>query len=228
VLVGKDEYYPNTKAGRHKVPPTGLGWIIVDALDTLMLMNLTTQLRQAREWISTTLTYDLDHDVNTFETTIRMLGGFLAAHYLQTAYPKMCPVELGKGGEDLYLEKATDLAQRLLGAFESPTGIPYASVNLHTSKGIPSHEDRGSSSLAEATSVQLEMKYLAKLTGEKNFWDKAEKVMESVDKTTEPHGLKGIFISPHSGEITSNNIRLGSRGDSYYGTYETALFSPDG
>jgi mannosyl-oligosaccharide alpha-1,2-mannosidase len=199
------------------VPPTGLGWIIVDALDTLMLMNMTTQLSQAREWIATTLTYDLDHDVNTFETTIRMLGGFLSAHYLQTAFPKMCPVDLKRGGQDLYLEKAADLARRLLGAFDTPTGIPYASVNLHTSKGIPSHEDRGASSLAEATSVQLELKYLAKLTGEKNYWNKAEKVMESVDRNTEPHGLKAIFVSPTTGESTSNNIRLGSRGDSYYG-----------
>lgn len=205
------------------VPPTGLGWIIVDALDTLMLMNMTTQLTQAREWISTTLTYDLDHDVNTFETTIRMLGGFLSAHYLQTAFPKMCPVDLKKGGADLYLEKAADLAKRLLGAFDTPTGIPHSSVNLHSSKGIASHEDRGAASLAEATSVQLEMKYLAKLTGEKNFWDKAEKVMEAVDKTNEPHGLRGIFISTASGESTSNNIRLGSRGDSYYGMKTSLL-----
>jgi endoplasmic reticulum Man9GlcNAc2 1,2-alpha-mannosidase len=203
------------------VPPTGLGWIIVDALDTLMLMNLTTQLQHAREWISTTLTYDLDHDVNTFETTIRMLGGFLAAHYLQTEFPNMCPVDLGHGGEDLYLEKATDLAERLLGAFESPSGVPYASVNLKSMKGIPSHADAGASSLAEATSVQLEMKYLAKLTGEKNYWDKVEKVMEVVDATGEKDGLKGIFIHPETGSSASNNIRLGSRGDSYYGRWSS-------
>ena len=213
---GYDEYYPVSKKGRMMVPPTGLGWIIVDALDTLMIMNMTAQLARARDWIATTLTYDLDHDVNTFETTIRMLGGFLAAHYLQSAYPEMCPVDLSRGGEDLYIESATDLAGRLLGAFDSPSGVPYASVNLKTMKGIPSHADAGASSLAEATSVQLEMKYLARLTGEKHFWDKAEAVMEVVDKTGAKDGLKGIFISPETGAITTNNIRLGSRGDSYY------------
>jgi hypothetical protein len=189
-LAGFDEYHPNSKNGRMMVPPTGLGWIIVDALDTLMLMNLTAQLQHAREWISTTLTYELDHDVNTFETTIRMLGGFLAAHYLQTEFPYMCPVGLGKDGEDLYLEKATDLADRLLGAFDSPSGIPYASVNLKSMKGIESHADGGASSLSEATSVQLEMKYMAKLTGEKTYWDKAEKVMQAVDEDKENDGLK--------------------------------------
>jgi mannosyl-oligosaccharide alpha-1,2-mannosidase len=202
------------------VPPTGLGWIIVDALDTLMLMNLTTQLKHAREWISTTLTYELDHDVNTFETTIRMLGGFLTAHYLQTEFPNMCPVDLGSGGEDLYLEKATDLAERVIGAFDSPSGIPWSSVNLKTMQGIKSHADGGAASLAEATTVQLEMKYLAKLTGEKNYWDKVEKVMEVVDASGEPDGLKGLFIHPETGQFSSNNIRLGSRGDSFYGMFD--------
>ena len=54
--------------------PDGMGWIIVDALDTLMLMNLTAELTHARQWVHNNLTYDQDHDVNTFETTIRMLG----------------------------------------------------------------------------------------------------------------------------------------------------------
>lgn len=213
---GYDEYHPVSKTGRHMVPPTGLGWIIVDALDTMMLMNMTTELKHARDWIRTTLTYDLDHDVNTFETTIRMLGGFLSAHYLQTEFPEMCPVDLGAGGEDLYIEKAVDLATRLLGAYESPSGIPYASVNLHSMRGIRSHADGGASSLAEATSVQLEMKYLAHLTGEKHYWEAAEKVMEVIDKTGEKDGLKGIFVSPTTGLSTSHNVRLGSRGDSYY------------
>ncbi|KAJ9664625.1 mannosyl-oligosaccharide alpha-1,2-mannosidase [Coniosporium apollinis] len=69
----------------------GLGWIIVDCLDTMILMNLTTQLKHARDWISTSLDYDKDHDGNTFETTIRMLGGFLSAHYLSTELPHYTP-----------------------------------------------------------------------------------------------------------------------------------------
>ena len=84
--------------------PNGMGWIIVDALDTLMIMNLTTRLSHAREWISTSLNYDQNQEVNTFETTIRMLGGLLSAHYLSTAFPDMAPLaedDRGKTGEDL-------------------------------------------------------------------------------------------------------------------------------
>ena len=201
------------------VEPNGLGWIIVDALDTLILMNLTSQLNHAREWVSTTLSYDLNHDVNTFELTIRMLGGLLSAHWLSETYPNMAPVPKVKGsqGEDLYLEKATDLADRLMGAYESPSGIPYASVNLHQRKGLPSHADGGASSTAEAATLQLEMKYLAKLTGEKNYWDAAEKIMKIIDDNGMRDGLLPIFISAQDGKFAGDNIRLGSRGDSYYG-----------
>lgn len=199
--------------------PKGLGWIIVDSLDTMMLMNQTTRLSHAREWISTKLTWEQDQDVSTFETTIRMLGGLLSAHYLSTEFPDLAPLDEddpGTPGEDLYLEKGKDLADRLISAFDTPSGIPYSSVNLEKFKGIPSPSDRGAASTAEATSVQLEFKYLAKLTGEKAFWDVAEKVMEVVDGNNIKDGLVPIFIHPSSGEFRGENIRLGSRGDSYY------------
>lgn len=198
---GMDEYHPLTSSGRNMVQD-GMGWIIVDALDTLMIMNLTTQLEAAREWVDTKLSYDKDHNVNVFETTIRMLGGLLSAHYLSK--------------DDLYLEKATDLGNRLVGAYDSASGIPYASVNLQTGQGEPSHVDGGASSTSEATTVQLEMKYLSKLTGEAIYWKKAEKVIQVVEGNKAEAGLLPIFVHPTTGAFRGSEIRLGSRGDSYY------------
>ena len=209
--------------------PGGLGWIIVDSLDTLMIMNMTSRLSRAREWLSTSLNYEKDHEVNTFETTIRMLGGLLSAHYLSTTFPDMAPLtedNVGAPGEDLYLEKATDLADRLLGAFSSASGIPYASVNLKTMDGVPSHTDGGASSTAEAASLQLEMKYIAHLTGERNYWDKAEKVIKVIDDNGAQDGLVPIYINANNGDFRGENIRLGSRGDSYYGIVESIFFIP--
>lgn len=217
-ISGYDEYLPVSKKGRQMVKH-GMGWIIVDALDTMILMNLTTELAHARDWMKSTLDYDVDHDVNTFETTIRMLGGLLSAHYLSSEFPDMAPLPIKKGSndEDFYLEKASDLADRLLGAYDSLSGIPFASVNLHKREGILSHADNGASSTAEATTLQLEMKYMTKLTGETQFWEKAELVMKAVDDCGAKDGLVPIFVQPQKGEFSSNNIRLGSRGDSYYG-----------
>jgi mannosyl-oligosaccharide alpha-1,2-mannosidase len=218
LYTGFDEYHPISKTGEN-MAPKGLGWIIIDGLDTAILMNLTSRVQDARQWISESLTWDQDQDVNTFETTIRMMGGLLSAHYLSNEYPTLAPLaedDEGAAGEDLYLEKAKDLADRLMSAFDSPSGIPYASVNLQKFEGIPSHADMGASSTAEATTLQLEFKYLAKLTGEKDFWDRAEKVMKLVDDLGAPDGLVPIFIYATTGEFRGENIRLGSRGDSFY------------
>ncbi|KAK7717031.1 mannosyl-oligosaccharide alpha-1,2-mannosidase [Botryosphaeria dothidea] len=174
----------------------GLGWIIVDSLDTLMIMNLTSQLAVARRWIHRKLSYDQDRDVNTFETTIRMLGGLLSAHYLAQELPGS-----SSRRDYVYLAKAVDLADRLLGAYESPSGIPYASIDLRTGR---------------ATTLQLEMKYLSNITNRDVYWRKAEQVMKVIDENGAEAGLVPIFVDPHSGKFTSREIRLGRRGDSYY------------
>lgn len=215
---GMDEYHPISRTGKNMIDG-GMGWIIVDALDTAMMMNLTSHVAKAREWISTSLSYSANHDVNTFETTIRMLGGLLSAYYLSTNFPQLAPQrddDVNQPGEDLYIEKAADLAGRLLGAYDSPSGIPYASVNLNMSQGIMSHLDGGASSTAEAATLQLEMKYLSKITGEPVYWQKAEEVIRVIDSRRREDGLLPIFIYPATGDFRGDNIRLGSRGDSYY------------
>ncbi|EXJ53579.1 uncharacterized protein A1O5_13146 [Cladophialophora psammophila CBS 110553] len=215
---GMDEYHPLSRKGKNMVEG-GMGWIIVDALDTAMMMNLTSHVAKAREWISTSLSYTAHHEVNTFETTIRMLGGLLSAYYLSTSFPHLAPQrddDVNQPGEDLYIEKATDLADRLLGAYDSPSGIPYASVNLNTTQGVGSHVDGGASSTAEAATLQLEMKYLAKITGEPIYWQRAEHVLEVIESQKREDGLVPIYIYPATGDFRGENIRLGSRGDSYY------------
>ena len=212
VKLGQDRFHPISKTGS-QISPDGVGWIIVDSLDTLMIMNLTSKLEHARQFVEHTLNYDQDQEVSVFETTIRMLGGLLSAHYLQDVL-HMVPSD---GKKDMYLEKATDLADRLLGSFDSPSGIPYASVNLRTREGKASHTDGGASSTAEAATLQLELKYLAMLTGEALYWDKAAKVMEVLDKNNPQDGLVPIFVYAETGLYRGKEIRLGSRGDSYYG-----------
>lgn len=200
--------------------PGGMGYIIVDALDTMMIMNLTSRVQHARDWIQNSLQYNQDSQVNTYETTIRILGGLLSAHYLSTKYPNLAPIsddDTGSPGEDLYIEKAADLADRLLGAFDSQSGVPFAGVNLNTSEGVASQLNGGVSSTAESTALQLEFKYLAKLTGESEYWQMAEKVMQVVDDQKAEDGLVPVSIHP-DGKFRGESISVGSRGDSYYGS----------
>ncbi|KAK9447362.1 glycoside hydrolase [Limtongia smithiae] len=200
---GADVYRPIAKTSRNLGPQGGLGWLVVDALDTMMLMGLDKQVEHARQWIMTNLTLDQDYTASTFETTIRILGGLLSAHYLSDY-------------DDAYLEKAVDLANRLLGAFDSPSGVPYASVNLHTSVGVASPENSGASTTAEAAGMEIELKYVSKLTGEALYWDKAQQVMAVLAANRPRDGLPYTLIDPISGAFQGSTIGLGARGDSYY------------
>ncbi|KAI1147041.1 glycoside hydrolase family 47 protein [Nemania diffusa] len=196
---GNDRYHPVSKTGS-QMSPNGLGWIIIDSLDTMMLMNLTDRLAEPRKWLQRRLSYDQDQDVSTFETTIRILGGLLSAHYLSTKLP-----HAASRRDSVYLSKAVELADRLLSAYES-----------RSAKGMPSHADGGASSTAEAGTLHLEMKYLSHLTGNDTYWRKAERAMKVLSDNHARDGLVPIFVHPESGRFTSQEIRLGSRGDSYY------------
>src|SRR3954469_23200599 len=90
----------------------------VDALDTLILMKLDAEADKARDIITRELSFDRDIYVKNFEITIRLLGGLLSGYQLT--------------GDKRLLVLAEDVGKALLPAFDSPTGLPYVSVNLRT------------------------------------------------------------------------------------------------
>ncbi|EJU02677.1 hypothetical protein DACRYDRAFT_21697 [Dacryopinax primogenitus] len=198
---GSDEYHPISHTGSNLSTDGGVGYMIVDALDTLVMMGLDEEYKRARTWIEKDLSWDRGGGVNLFEVTIRVLGGLLSSYALTF--------------DPLYLTRAEELANRLLPAFSTPYGIPLTSIDLKAGKGIPDAGNSGLSGTAEATTLQLEFKYLAELTGDEEWWRVAEKVMGVVKKALRSHVVP-IFISPETGEFYISEVRLGSRGDSYY------------
>jgi mannosyl-oligosaccharide alpha-1,2-mannosidase len=105
-------------SGLAKNPLNGWGATIVDSLSTLLLMNLTSEYSLARthvRQIDFTLVqneqslYNKDGEptnVPVFETIIRYLGGLISAY------------DLTGGTDELMLERAKELADWLMGAFE--------------------------------------------------------------------------------------------------------------
>ena len=90
------------------------------------------------------------------------MGGLLSAHHLS--------------GDKLYLDKAVDLADRIMPVFDTPSGIPLSIVNLAQRKGLPDMDNYGWVSTAEATTLQLEFRYLSELTDNMEYWKAAERV----------------------------------------------------
>nr|GEZ51660.1 mannosyl-oligosaccharide 1,2-alpha-mannosidase MNS3 [Tanacetum cinerariifolium] len=208
--MGSDELMPLSKRGIDGLG--GLGATVVDALDTAMIMRLDDVVAEAGSWIEKNLPGRISKkgQVNLFETTIRVVGGLLSAYHLSEGNPT------NKGPKpSVYLENAKDLADRLLTAFtSSPTVIPLSDVVLHdrTAHAAPD----GLSSTSEASTLQLEFNYLSYLTGDPKYSVESMKVLEHMKTLPKVEGLVPIYISPSSGQFSGGNIRLGSRGDSYY------------
>lgn len=180
----------------------GLGLTLVDALDTIYIMNLKDEFQEARDWVANDLNFNKNQEVNLFETTIRVLGGLLSAYHLS--------------GDPVFLEKATDLGDRLMPAFKTPSGIPFSDTNLLTLK---SHAPRWSpdSSTSEVTTIQLEFRDLARCTGDSRFEDVIQAVNDKVHDLPKKDGLVPIFINANTGTFRAGStISLGARGDSYY------------
>ncbi|HJP74742.1 MAG TPA: glycoside hydrolase family 47 protein, partial [Pseudonocardiaceae bacterium] len=95
-----------------------IGLSMIEALDTLYVMELDDELSASVKWIDQNVDFDIDGNFHVFEAIIRVVGGLIAG-YLAVKDKKL-------------LSLAVDITDRLMPAFASPTGLPYQYVNLHT------------------------------------------------------------------------------------------------
>eukprot|EP00042_Codosiga_hollandica_P051056 m.621215 g.621215 ORF g.621215 m.621215 type:complete len:667 (-) comp58212_c0_seq8:173-2173(-) len=202
---GDNELKPVSKTGFDSRIFGGqrMGATIVDGLDTLLVMNLTQEAQEAIQWITTDLNFDKHAVVSVFEVSIRFLGGLLSAYALT--------------GDEKIKEHAYDLGKRLLPAFETPTGIPLASVDLKSGAAKNWGWAAGRCSvLAEFGTMQLEFDYLSSITGDQRFADKVARVMKFTVDHRQSDGLYPNFMNPETGAWCNQAISIGSLGDSFY------------
>ena len=83
---------------------------LLDGVDTLKILGLEKEFEEATRWIQTNATFDKNIQAPVFEYNIRIVGGLLAAY------------DLSKNR--MFLEKACEIADRLLPAFSTPSGYP--------------------------------------------------------------------------------------------------------
>jgi endoplasmic reticulum Man9GlcNAc2 1,2-alpha-mannosidase len=65
--MGDDGYHPLTKRGSNLTEAGGIGYMVVDVIDTLQLMNLQDEYARARQWISDKLSFERDGNFSVFE-----------------------------------------------------------------------------------------------------------------------------------------------------------------
>jgi glycosyl hydrolase family 47 len=181
---GADQLLPISKQGQaFFVPGHSVGLSIIEALDTLYVMGLDEQLADGVRWIHRNLDFDIDGDFHVFEAIIRLVGG-LEAGYLAT-------------GDRYLLTQCVDLVERLLPAFtQSPSGMPYQYVNLHTG-AVSGNEPP----LAEVGSNILEFGVLSQLTGDPKYYMLAKRAQKAAIRLRSPLGLLATTVNVESGQF---------------------------
>jgi mannosyl-oligosaccharide alpha-1,2-mannosidase len=175
-----------------------MGLTIVEALDTLYVMGLDAEFEQGVRWIEKNLAFDIDGDVQVFETNIRMVGGLLSG---------WCCTR-----EKRLLELARDCADRLLPAFtKSPTGIPYRFVNLKTGAVRD-----GVTFPAEIGTYIAEFGTLSAATGDRRYFDIAKRAVRALFDRRSRLGLVADKIDVETGAWASRRATIGPPNDSYF------------
>ncbi|KAH8103862.1 glycoside hydrolase [Cristinia sonorae] len=195
---GHDELRPLTNRGSDKF--NGWGLSLVDGLDTMWLMGLHDEFNATLSVIdSMNFSLDATSHAPFFETVIRYLGGLLSAYALSK--------------ETVLLQRADELGQKLLPAFNTSLGLPAYGVNTVT--GALSYGWlTDAAMLAEVASCQMEYKYLAHLTGRVEYYEKVEKVMDVIKRAKLRGGMFPTRLSMHSGTPMNYQFSVGGFADS--------------
>lgn len=179
---------------------------MLDGLSTLWIMGLKDEFNAAAKWMEgNPMPSQGSHGLHSlFEINIRAFGGLLSAYSLS--------------GQSVFLETAKRLGHNLLGAFGTPNGIPKPTVDVGTGAS-GKHSWNPNVVLAEATTLQVEFRYISHVTGDNQWKDAADRSMNTVLKAADGRGLIPIYIrgdnSPQP-TFSGSKMSMGAMGDSYY------------
>ncbi|XP_020092701.1 alpha-mannosidase I MNS4 isoform X2 [Ananas comosus] len=203
-----DELRPLTCKGEDTLG--GYALTLIDSLDTLALLGDRERFGAAVEWVGRNVRFDIDKTVSVFETTIRVLGGLLSAHLIASDYATGMKIQ---SYDDQLLHLSVDLAQRMLPAFDTPTGIPFGSVNLL--HGVDEDESKITSTAGGGT-LTLEFGVLSRLTGNPVFEQVTKNAVRGIWARRSKLNLVGAHINVFTGEWTQKDAGIGTSIDSFY------------
>lgn len=184
---------------------------LIDALDTLAIMGNYTEFQRVVNILTCKDNFDANINVSVFETNIRIIGGLLSAHLLSKKAG--IPLEPGYPCTGPLLRLAEDVARRLIPAFNTPTGMPYGTVNLR--HGVPPGETTVTCTAGIGTFI-VEFGALSRLTGDPLYEEVAMTALYSLYSYRSHLGLFGNHIDVASGRWTASDAGIGSGVDSYY------------
>ncbi|XP_028090484.1 alpha-mannosidase I MNS5-like isoform X4 [Camellia sinensis] len=188
----------------------GSALTLVESLSSLVIMGNNTEFERAVLWLSENLTFDVDARINLFECNIRVLGGLVSAHILATDSTNRL---VQRNYKNQLLILAEDLGRRFLPAFDTPTGLPYAWINLKY--GVMENETTETST-SGCGSLILEMGALSRLAGDPSFESAALRALRKLWSMRSSLNLLGTTLDVETGEWIEYSSGIGAGVDSFY------------
>ena len=194
---GRDELKP-VEGGSQK---TFCGWAatLVDSLDTLLIMELYDEFELALEELQKIdFTNTEGCQINLFETTIRHLGGLLAAF------------DLSGHTQYLLIEKAIEVAEVLFTAFDTPNRMPAPHYVWSATEDQSNHLPSGNVVLAVLGTLSLEFTRLSQITGNDKYYDGIQRVINELEKWQSETSLPGLWPAMVDSTLMNESGALGS------------------
>lgn len=203
----QDELLPVSGGGEE----TFGGWAatLVDSLDTLWIMGLKGEFREAVEAVAAIDFGETDlKAISVFETTIRYLGGLISAYDLSH--------------EPILLEKAIQLGEMLYRAFDTTNNMPLGWLDIEGAKspGRAGFNSEYSLCFACLGSLTMEFTRLAQITSEPKYYDVVARIsilLEREQSNTRLPGLWPTSVNPATQLFNSSyQFSIGALADSAY------------
>ncbi|KAF5595894.1 class I alpha-mannosidase [Fusarium pseudoanthophilum] len=175
------------KPASMKYRDTFCGWgaTLIDSLDTLWIAGMKEEFDEAAKAVANVdFTYSERNDIPVFETTIRYLGGLIAAY----------DVSGGSSGQyKILLDKAVELAEILMGVFDTPNRMPLLYYRWHEPYASQPHR-ASTVGIAELGTLSMEFTRLAQLTGTNKYYDAVDRITDAlIEMQAAGTDIPGLF-----------------------------------
>ncbi|KAL7919317.1 glycoside hydrolase family 47 protein [Trichoderma austrokoningii] len=172
-------------SAKYRDPFCGWAATLVDSLDTLWIAGLKDEFDEAAKAVKQIdFTTTPRSNIPVFETTIRYLGGLLGAFDVSGGHD---------GGYPWLLTKAVELAEILMGIFDTPNRMPVLYYQWQPEYASQPHR-AGSVGIAELGTLSMEFTRLAQLTSEMKYYDAVDRITDAlVDLQTRGTSIPGLF-----------------------------------
>ncbi|KAN0095151.1 glycoside hydrolase family 47 protein [Hyaloscypha variabilis] len=203
----RDEVTP--LSGQYRDTFGGWAATLVDSLDTLWIMGMKEDFAlavKAIEEIDFTTTET--QDINVFETTIRYMGGFLAAY------------DISGGKFPVLLAKAVEVGELLMSCFDTPNRMPISRWDWKKYTEGSAQTAPARMLVSELGSFSLEFTRLSQVTGDPKYYDaiaRISNVFADAQNTTKLPGMWPVSIDAATPDFSEDNFfTLGGMSDSLY------------